>query len=174
LSAGRAQAGQQEHGAKDEAVDASNGAQPGGGESDTRIEQFRSEIEALKLKGGSGAGEQKLLVAGVVVTAIGIALAVLGAVQVGASGGSPADQRAYLAQGSLMGLALIVAGAALFVRYSLGRYLRFWLIRLTYEGRANTDRVVDAIERAAGIASTVSTTAAEPAAQTQPPAPPAH
>ena len=42
----------------------------------------------------------------------------------------------------------IIAGAALFVRYSLARYLRFWLIRMTYESRANTDRIVDAIERA--------------------------
>jgi hypothetical protein len=49
-----------------------------------------------------------------------------------------------------MGLALIIAGAALFVRYSLARYLRFWLIRLTYESRANTDRIVEAIERASG------------------------
>ncbi len=84
---------------------------------------------------------------------IGIGLAVLGAVQVGASGGNPADQRAFMAQGSFMGLALIIAGAALFVRYSLARFMRFWLIRLTFESRANTDRVVDAIERAAGLPS---------------------
>ena len=30
--------------------------------------------------------------------------------------------------------------------------MRFWLIRMTYESRANTDRVVDAIERAVGPA----------------------
>jgi hypothetical protein len=123
-------------------------------ENQARIDQFRSEVDELKLKGSSGQGEQRLLVLGVVVTAVGIALAVLGAVQVGTSGGSPADQRAFMAQGSFMGLALIIAGAALFIRYSLARYLRFWLIRLTYESRANTDRVVDAIERAAGLPST--------------------
>ena len=124
-------------------------------ENEARIDQFRSEVDGLKLKGSSGQGEQRLLVIGVVLTAIGVALAVLGAVQVGASGGSPADQRAYMAQGSFLGLALIIAGAALFVRYSLARYLRFWLIRLTYESRANTDRIVDAIERASGLPSTV-------------------
>ena len=124
-------------------------------ENEARIEQFRSEVDGLKLRGSSGQGEQRLLVEGVVLTVIGIALAVLGAVQVGASGGSPADQRAYMAQGSFLGLALIIAGVALFVRYSIARYLRFWLIRLTYEGRANTDGVVDAIERAAGLPSTL-------------------
>lgn len=119
-------------------------------DNDQRLEQFRAEVDALKLKGSSGEGEQRLLAVGVVLTIVGIALAVLGAVQVGASGGSAADQRAFLAQGSFMGLALIIAGAALFVRYSLARYLRFWLIRLTYESRANTDRIVEAIERASG------------------------
>jgi hypothetical protein len=69
-------------------------------ENEARIEQFRSEVDGLKLRGSSGQGEQRLLVVGVVLTVIGIALAVLGAVQVGASGGSPADQRAYMAQGS--------------------------------------------------------------------------
>lgn len=129
-----------------------------------RIDQFRSEVDELKLKGSSGQGEHRLLVLGVVVTAVGIALAVLGAVQVGAYGDSPANQRAFMAQGSFMGLALIIAGAALFIRYSLARYLRFWLIRLTYESRANTDRLVDAIERAAGLPSTVATQQTPPAA----------
>ena len=134
-------------------------------ENDARIEQFKSEIEDLKLRGSSSEGEQRLLALGIALAVIGVALAVLGAIQVGASGGSPADQRAFMAQGSFMGLALIIAGAALFIRYSLARYMRFWLIRLTYESRANTDRIVDAIERASGVPSTVpqaQTVAAEP------------
>lgn len=120
-------------------------------QSEARIDEFRSEIDGLKLKGSSGEGEKRLLVIGIVLVAVGVGLAVLGAVQVGTSGGSPADQRAFMAQGSFMGIALIIAGAALFVRYSLARYLRFWLIRMTYESRANTDRIVDAIERASGL-----------------------
>lgn len=124
-------------------------------DNDARIEQFRSEIEGLKLKGSSSDGERRLLVIGVALAVVGVGLAVLGAVQVGLTGDSPADQRAYMAQGSFMGLALIIAGAALFVRYSIARYMRFWLIRLTYESRANTDRIVDAIERASGLPSTV-------------------
>ncbi len=134
-------------------------------ENEARIEQFRTEVDGLKLKGSSGEGEHRLLIVGVVLTVVGVGLAILGAVQVGASGGSPADQRAYMAQGSFLGLALIIAGVALFVRYSLARYLRFWLIRLTYESRANTDRVVDAIERAAGLPSTIE----PPADQAVPP-----
>ena len=130
-------------------------------ENQARIDQFRTEIGELKLRGSSSDGEKRLLILGVVLTVVGIGLAILGAVQVGNSGGSPADQRAFMAQGSFMGLALIIAGAALFVRFSLARYLRFWLIRMTYESRANTDRLVDAIERAAGLPTTSATDSRE-------------
>lgn len=136
-------------------------------ENDARIEQFKSEIEDLKLRGSSSDGEKRLLVLGIAMAVIGVALAVLGAIQVGATGGSPADQRAYMAQGSFLGLALIIAGAAIFIRFSLARYMRFWLIRLTYESRANTDRIVDAIERASGLPSSAEGSAA--AAASEPP-----
>ena len=124
-------------------------------DNDARIEQFKAEIEDLKLRGSSSEGEQRLLVLGVALAVVGLALAIYGGIQVMNSGGSPADQRAFTATGSFIGIALIIAGAALFIRYSLARYMRFWLIRLTYESRANTDRIVDAIERASGLPSTV-------------------
>ena len=53
----------------------------------------------------------------------------------------------YLLSGGVLGLGLTVVGAALFLRYSLGRYLRFWLLRLIYEEHTTADRQVDAIER---------------------------
>lgn len=118
------------------------------GSESPRVAEFRNEIDGLKLKGGSAEGEKRLLALGVIMMVVGLALAAYGAIQVGLYGDSPADQRAYTAQGSLMGIALIIVGAALFLRYSLARYLRFWLIRTTYEQQANTDRVVAAIDRA--------------------------
>lgn len=120
-------------------------------ENPERIEQFKTEIGELKLRGSSSEGEQRLLVLGVVLGLAGLALAIYGGIQVMNSGGSAADQRAFTATGSFVGIALVIAGAALFVRYSLARYMRFWLIRMTYESRANTDRLVDAIDRAAGL-----------------------
>jgi hypothetical protein len=42
-------------------------------------------------------------------------------------------------------LGLSVAGAAVFLRYSLARFLRFWLLRQLYEGQANIDRLVGAL-----------------------------
>ena len=40
---------------------------------------------------------------------------------------------------------VLIIGAALFVRFSLSRYLRFWLIREIYEQRVQTDRVVESL-----------------------------
>ena len=34
---------------------------------------------------------------------------------------------------AVFGLTLSVAGMAVFLRYSIGRFLRFWLLRLIYE-----------------------------------------
>ena len=46
---------------------------------------------------------------------------------------------------ALIGVALTVAGGALFVRYSMAQFLRFWLARLSFEQAVHTDRVVDAL-----------------------------
>jgi hypothetical protein len=119
-----------------------------------RIQQFRDDMDRMKLKAAGAASERWMLVVGGLLCVAGVVLGVLGAVNTINAGDSPADQRAFIASGSLLGIVLVIAGAALFVRFSLGRFLRFWLLRLVYEGRADTDRVVDAIERAAGIEST--------------------
>jgi predicted metal-binding membrane protein len=112
-----------------------------------RVAEFTAEIQAMKLRGSSAESERWLLVAGVVGIVAGLALTIIGGVQV-MNNTAPADQRAYLATGTFLGIALLIAGAALFVRYSLARYLRFWLIRMVWESRANTDRVVAAIREA--------------------------
>jgi hypothetical protein len=40
---------------------------------------------------------------------------------------------------ALFGLALTFASAAVFIRYSFARFLRFWLLRLIYE-QQNAER----------------------------------
>ena len=42
-----------------------------------------------------------------------------------------------------LGLTLAVVGAALFIVMSLRRYFRFWLVRLIYEQREQTDRLLN-------------------------------
>lgn len=114
-----------------------------GGEA-PRLDAFEAELRRLKVKGTSPDAESRLLVAGVVLMPVGIVLVLAG--WFGASGTTElSSQVPYLLSGGVLGLGSIVVGAALFLRYSLGRYLRFWLLRLVYEERAASDRNVDAL-----------------------------
>src|ERR1700759_4914110 len=113
-----------------------------------RVKQFTEEIGEMKLKASSSDNERRLLVLGILAAVAGLALTIIGGLQV-QNTSDPVQQTSALATGTYLGIALLIAGAALFVRYSLSRYLRFWLIRLVWESRANTDRIVDAIDRAA-------------------------
>lgn len=116
-----------------------------------RVAEFREEMGRIGMKGAGAAAERWMLIVGTALVVVGVALGVMGAVQTINAGDSPSDQRAFTASGVLLGILLAVAGAALFMRYSISRFMRFWLIRLVYENRAETDRIVDAIERASGL-----------------------
>lgn len=137
-----------------------------------RIEQFKQEIQEMRVSAPEDASDRRWLIAGLALPVIG--LVVIGIGWWGASGTAyPAEQLPYVVSGGLGGIALVVIGAAVFVRYSLSRYLRFWLIRMVYEERAQVDREVEVLERiealllAAGAARaargvTASTTSTEP------------
>ncbi|MFN8053080.1 MAG: hypothetical protein U0Q22_16665 [Acidimicrobiales bacterium] len=118
-------------------------------ENPDRVAGFQAEIEAMKVKATGGRNETRLLALGIALGVAGLALAIYGGIMV-QNDANEYNQRAFMATGSFIGLAMIIGGAALFVRYSMARYLRFWLIRLVHESRANADRIVDAIDRAAG------------------------
>lgn len=110
-----------------------------------RIQTFTEEIAEMKLRGARADRERLLLVLGAVALLGGVGLAIFGGFQ--ASGTSDTgDQVAFLATGTLIGLALVIAGTALFVRYSMARFLRFWLVRLVHEHRTETDRLVEQLK----------------------------
>jgi uncharacterized membrane-anchored protein len=111
-----------------------------------RINAFTEEIGELKLRGASKERERWLLVLGAALLVAGVVLAVIGGIQASGTSDS-AEAWAALATGTFIGFALVVAGTALFVRYSLSRFMRFWLIRLVHEHRSETDRLIAAIEK---------------------------
>lgn len=122
------------------------GDTPDPGSPPDRLEEFQAELARLRVKGSSKDDEQRLLFAGIVLMPVGLVLVLVG--YIGASGTTDfSAQVPYLLSGGLLGLGLTVVGAVLFLRYSLGRYLRFWLLRLIYEEHLTADRQVDAIER---------------------------
>lgn len=115
-----------------------------------RIEEFRDELASMDLRPPEDANERLWLIAGMVLPVLGLIAILIG--WWGASGTAyPAEQFPYLISGGVLGLGLIIVGAALFVRYSLTRYVRFWLIRMVYEQRAQADRSVEVLQNIESI-----------------------
>ena len=118
----------------------------GPGNEPDRLEEFQAELARLRARGRSTTNEQRLLLAGTILMPLGLVLVLIG--YLGASGTTElSSQVPYLISGGLLGLGCTIVGAALFLRYSLGRYLRFWLLRVIYEEHTTADRQVDALER---------------------------
>jgi hypothetical protein len=46
---------------------------------------------------------------------------------------------------AIIGLAISMVGIILWIRNSMTRYLRYWIIRLVYEQREQTDRIIEAL-----------------------------
>ena len=113
-----------------------------------RVEQFKAEIADMGVKDPSVARDRLLLRASVALLALG---PVLGIIAYFLSHGTenPLQQRDAIVL-ALIGVACAVSGAALFIRYALASFMRFWLARLCWEQQAQTDRVVAALESRGG------------------------
>ena len=109
-----------------------------------RVEQFKAEIADMGVKDPAVARDRMLLRASV---ALLVAGPVLGVIAYFMSHGTenPLQQRDAIVL-ALIGVGLSVSGGALFVRYALASFMRFWLARLCWEQQAQTDRVVAALD----------------------------
>ena len=109
-----------------------------------RIDEFRTEVADLNIKTPADSGERTYLLVGIVLMVVGVVLILAG--YWGASGTVIlVEQIPYVLSGGFLGVGVMIVGAAMFVRYSLSRYLRFWLIRSIYEERAQSDKVVESL-----------------------------
>jgi hypothetical protein len=114
-----------------------------------RVGQFKAEIAEMKLKTGRSRTEGMIETLGVILMVAGIAIA-LGAyaasLNVTATPGTNVDvldSNSYMPL-AVAGLATSVTGGFLFLRYSLARFLRFWLLRQSYEQRVAIDEASSA------------------------------
>jgi uncharacterized membrane protein YidH (DUF202 family) len=113
-------------------------------QADNRAEQFKTEIAQMKLKTGRANTESLLQALGVVLMVAGIVLA-FGAykasLNVTATPGTNVDvldSNSYTPL-AIAGLAISVTGGFLFLRYSLAKFFRLWLLRQVYEQRVAID-----------------------------------
>jgi hypothetical protein len=124
-----------------------------------RIARLESEAANLKVA-GSAKRDGLLQAAGAVVMVVGVVVAFV-AYQLSLGKDDPRDIESLTILAVAM-LALAVLGAAVFLRYSLARFLRFWLLRQLYDGQAHIDQIVGALG---------STNASSPAPEREVPAP---
>ena len=110
-----------------------------------RIERFKSEAADLQLRAGNANRERLWIGAGLAMMAVGIVVTLL-AYQSSLNSSDSRDIQSFTILAIAMA-GVVVAGAAVFLRYSIARFLRLWLLRQLYEGQAHLDRVVEAIER---------------------------
>ncbi len=110
-----------------------------------RIEQFTAEIAEMKLPDTTTSRDRALLRVGAALMGLGLVLGVVAYV-IGHGTTNPLQQRDAIVL-AIIGLTCAVIGGALFVRYSMAQFLRFWLARLSWEQQAQTDRLVEAYRR---------------------------
>jgi hypothetical protein len=109
-------------------------------ESQERVEQFQREIADMKLRDPATSRDRLWLGLGIALMVVGVVLAGI-AYPISHNTTNPLVQSDAITI-ALAGIACAVVGAALFVRYSVASFLRFWLARLIYEQKAQTDRLL--------------------------------
>jgi hypothetical protein len=113
-------------------------------ESHERVEQFKQEIADMKVRDPSTGRDRVWLRLGIALMVVGLLIAV-GAYFMSHGTSNPLSQNDALVL-AIIGLTTSVVGGAVFVRYSVAAFLRFWLARFVYEQQAQTDRIVDRLK----------------------------
>jgi hypothetical protein len=103
----------------------------------------RLESEAARLNVASARSHDRLYQGAAALAMVGGVIGGFVAYQASLTSDDPRDIQSLTILAITM-LALAVVGSAVFLRYSLGRYLRFWLLRQLYEGQSHIDQLVAA------------------------------
>lgn len=106
---------------------------------ETRADRFVRELQELKIPDPAAGRSGLWLRTGVVLMALGPVAAVI-AYFMSHGTTDPLVQRDAITIG-LAGIAVAVVGSALFLRYSITNFLRFWLARQSYDLDALGHRV---------------------------------
>ncbi|MDH3752997.1 MAG: hypothetical protein OEU32_03910 [Acidimicrobiia bacterium] len=105
-----------------------------------RLREFQAEVDRLAVTGGSANAARTARVLGALVALGGVALTIVAFVQ-SSSAADPQDQTDFVIL-ALVGIALVLAGGLTVVVTTITGFMRYWLVRLIFEQRASTDRIV--------------------------------
>jgi hypothetical protein len=105
-----------------------------------RLQQFQEEVNGLKVTGGKANPERTGQMLGGVLMLVGLILGFYAYFGLSHPASGPLQQGDATVIG-LLGVGFCIVGTGLFVVFSLTRYFRYWLVRLIYEQREQTDRL---------------------------------
>jgi hypothetical protein len=114
--------------------------------SSSRLSQFEAEVGKLKVTGGGANPERLGAQWGIGLTILGFVVVVISwwsALDAKGDGAAVSALRAEIF--ALIGVGIAVVGVVIWVRNSLTRYLRYWIIRLVYEQREQTEQLIQAL-----------------------------
>ena len=106
-----------------------------------RIEEFKSEIAEMRLKDPATARDRMMLRAGALLMIVGVVVAIVA--YFGSHGTQSSLEQGDFQITAMIGICLTVAGGAIFLRYSIAQFLRFWLARIAYEQQMAADRIIE-------------------------------
>jgi hypothetical protein len=109
--------------------------------SQSRLAEFEGEVTKLKVTGGGANAERSGERFGVGLIVFGFVIAVLS--WWSAYNGTSFEDIHRAAIFAAIGIGVALVGAIVWLRNSITRYLRYWIIRLVYEQREQTDRIVE-------------------------------
>jgi hypothetical protein len=112
--------------------------------SSPRLAQFQEEVGKLKVSGGGANPERLGSQWGIGLTILGFVIAVISYISARQDTQFEFIQRDTIA--AMIGIAISIVGIAIWVRNSLTRYLRYWIIRLVYEQREQTEQLIKALK----------------------------
>src|SRR3954468_13756029 len=110
--------------------------------SSERLAQLKDEVSKLKVPGGMANPERLAGKWGIGLTIVGFVIALVSWWSALNSSDLGTNLRSQIF--GAIGVGVAIVGIVIWLRNSLTRYFRFWLIRLVYEQREQTDRLIAA------------------------------
>jgi hypothetical protein len=111
--------------------------------SSERLGQFQDEVAKLKVTGGGANPERLGAQWGIGLTIVGFVVAIVAYWSALDSKSTNTQLRSQII--AIIGIGLALVGIVIWVRNSITRYLRYWIIRLVYEQREQTDALIKAL-----------------------------
>lgn len=113
----------------------------------SRLDEFHDEVSKLRASGGRANPDRWVFRIGLILTIVGLAFTVVSFFLTGKAydtEGTTLHQSNHLdlIVSAIFGLSVTFIGLVMIAVSSFKRFMRYWLVRLVYEYREQTDRVV--------------------------------